>query len=90
MLNKCGFVAWQRQVRACLLHLSRLLTIAVRGGGTSGEPARAENATEIVGYAKRTNGGIKEVVRGAQIISIFGVTDGRSDFFSEFFPALTA
>ncbi len=50
----------------------------------------AENAKEILGYAKLTKGGVKEVVRGAQIMSIFGVADGRSDFFSEFFPKSTA
>jgi len=31
-----------------------------------------------------------EVVRDTQIMSIFGVGDWMSDFFSEFLPALTA
>jgi len=52
--------------------------------------ALAENVKEIRGCANRTNGGVKAAVRGAQIMSIFGVADGRSDFFSEFFPESTA
>ena len=44
----------------------------------------------MIGYANRTKGRIKAVVCVAQIMSIFGVADGRSDFFSEFFPESTA
>ena len=64
--------------------------MSIRGGGTSGGRVIAQTTKEILAYAKRTKGGAKEVVCGTQIMSIFGVTDGRSDFFSEFFPALTA
>jgi len=49
-----------------------------------------EHAKEMVGYANRTKGRVKAVVCGAQIMSIFGVADGKSDFFSESFPVLTA
>jgi len=31
-----------------------------------------------------------EAVRDTQIMSIFGLDDWRSDFFSEFLPAFTA
>ena len=51
--------------------------------------ALAENVKEIRGYANRTKGGVKAAVRGAQIMSIFGVAGERSDFFSESFPVLT-
>ena len=43
--------------------------------------ALAENVKEIRGYANRTKGGVKAAVRGAQIMSIFGVAGERSDFF---------
>jgi hypothetical protein len=36
------------------------------------------------------NGRNNDAVRQTQMMSIFGVGDWRSDFFSEFLPALTA
>jgi len=49
-----------------------------------------ESEKSVDTYSKRLKGGSKRIARGAQIMSIFGVGDWRSDFFSEFFPVLTA
>jgi len=40
-------------------------------------------------YLKGLNGRKEEAVRHTQIMSIFGVGDWRSDFFSEFLPEFT-
>jgi len=50
----------------------------------------SENEKLSNAYLKRLKGGTKRIARGAQIMSIFGVGDWRSDFCSEFFPVLTA
>jgi len=49
-----------------------------------------ESEKSVDAYSKRLKDGTKRIARGAQIMSTFGVEDWRSDFFSEFFPVLTA
>jgi hypothetical protein len=61
-----------------------------RGGGTGGECPMLQNEKSTDAYSKSLKGGAKPIARGAQIMSIFGVGDRRSDFFSESFPLLTA
>jgi hypothetical protein len=61
-----------------------------RGGGTGGECPMLQNEKSTDAYSKSLKSGAKPIARGAQIMSIFGVGDRRSDFFSESFPLLTA
>jgi hypothetical protein len=46
-----------------------------RGGGTSGVSRISAEEKLLAAYSNRTNGGGKEIVRGAQIMSIFGASN---------------
>jgi hypothetical protein len=73
---------WRRSIRDCIAapaqvrgdaHINCRLAHEDRGGGTGGEFPMSKYAKPLAGYANNVKGGIKQIVRGEQIRSIFAV-----------------
>jgi hypothetical protein len=67
----------------------RQAAMEFRGGGTGGECPISGKEKSLGEYSKWTNGRSRVIARFVQIMSIFGVSSWRSDFFSAVLALLT-